>query len=479
MTSISQRPKRVLFVSYLFPPTGGVGVHRVSKFVKYLPQSGWNSSVLTVSNASVPLQDQSLLRDIPYGTLIRRARTYEPSYAVKAAVGGGSRNSNGSASGVKGRLFGLVKGAARRAANLVFQPDSQILWHPQAFKAGKRLLNDAPHDAIIATGPPFSSFLLGAKLSRASGLPLILDYRDEWDISNAYWENKGQGRFANSMQTRQQASVVRAASHILATSPSSAAAIEAFARQHGSRAPVSYIYNGFDPDDYSAAPPLGAARLTDPRAKFRLAFIGTLWNLNSIQPVIDALLKISEEQPILASSLELFLAGRRTADQEKQLDRLEHSPIAVVRVPFVSHDEAIELMQTANALLMLNSDLPKTQRIINAKTFEYMAARRPIFVVAPQGDVWDLVRDLPGTTLCRPNDVPDIASKLLLMLEMHRCGERFTDAHWDISRFQRDRLATQLADVLEQTVAANPPALDSEMKQPGCGKGEDCFHDSV
>ncbi|SFH71732.1 glycosyltransferase [Planctomicrobium piriforme] len=443
----AQRPPRVLFVSYLFPPTGGVGVQRVSKFVKYLPQAGWESSVLTVSNASVPLHDESLVRDIPPGTLIRRAKTYEPGYALKTAVSGGN-----SKQGSAGGLVRAAKSVVRRIANTALQPDPQILWHPHAYREGLKLLQAAPHDAIIATGPPFSSFLLGAKLSRKTGLPLILDYRDEWDISNAYWENKGQGQFANWIQTRQQASALRTAQVILATTPSSAAAIEEFARRHGSTAKAMYIYNGFDPDDYPAATAV-QARTGDSAEKFRLAFIGTLWNLNSIQPVVEALLKISAAQPVLAGTLEIFLAGRRTPDQEAQLDRLQGTPITVTRSPFVSHDEAIDLMRSADALLMLNSDLPKTQRIINAKTFEYMAARRPMFVVAPQGDVWDVVRDLPGTVLCKPADIDGIAEKLLLTLELHRCGERFTDATWDISRFERRQLTRELAKLLDQTVA--------------------------
>lgn len=439
--------RRVLFVSYLFPPTGGVGVQRVSKFVKFLPRHGWNSSVLTVSNASVPLQDESLVRDIPAGTILRRAKTYEPSYAVKSSVSGGASGKARSSF-----LMRTVRKFARDTANAILQPDSQILWHPHAYQAGIRLLNEVPHDVIIATGPPFSSFLLGAKLSRKTGLPLILDYRDEWDISNAYWENKKQGRFANLIQTRQHASVVRQADYLLATSPSSAGAIEQFAREHGSNAGVGYIYNGFDPDDYPSFETGGAGGLTHSSGKFRLAFIGTLWNLNSIEPVVEALLRICHSHPILAESLELFLAGRRTPDQETILDRLNGTAVTVTRKPFVSHDEAISLMRSADALLMLNSDLPKAQRIINAKTFEYMAARRPIFVVAPQGDVWDLVQNLPGTTLCRPNDVTGIADRLLMALELHRCGERFSDAVWNISQFERNQLAKELAETLDWLV---------------------------
>ena len=88
MTTTSSLPRRrVLFVSYLFPPVGGVGVHRVTKFVKYLPQFGWDCSVLTVANPSTPLIDGSLRRDVPVSTVVCRAKTLEPGYAMKAKVG--------------------------------------------------------------------------------------------------------------------------------------------------------------------------------------------------------------------------------------------------------------------------------------------------------------------------------------------------------------------------------------------------------
>src|SRR5262249_54326078 len=152
-------------------------VQRVTKFVKYLGSHGWQPSVLTVANPSVPLTDASLCRDVPADVPIRRARTWEPSYALKAAVG------EGTVSHGKGRRVGRwFKNLLRRAGNLVLQPDPQILWMPNAVREGLRWLREVPHQAILATAPPFSSFLIGAQLSRRTGLPLVLDYRDEWDL---------------------------------------------------------------------------------------------------------------------------------------------------------------------------------------------------------------------------------------------------------------------------------------------------------
>jgi glycosyltransferase involved in cell wall biosynthesis len=448
-TTSSTLRRRVLFVSYLFPPVGGVGVHRVTKFVKYLPQFGWDCSVLTVANPSTPLIDGSLRRDVPVSTVVCRAKTLEPGYGIKQAVGAGQRESTGFVASAKS----MAKRLARRMVNTVLQPDPQILWRPAALREGKRLLRETPHDAIIATGPPFSSLLLGAALARSSKLPLILDYRDEWGISNAYWENKQHGWFSNMIQKRMQFSAVRAAEILLATTPSSAKELERTAEAASSRARARFIYNGFDPDDF------GKQSGHQVRINYgngvnrcRLAFVGTLWNLNPIGPVVDGLLRLWEMRPDLAARLEIVFAGRRTAEQDAELDRLADSAVRVVRQPFMAHDEAIRLMHDADALLLLNADKPETHRIVNAKTFEYMAAKRPIFVVAPRGDLWDVTANLPGTIQVTPSKSEAIAEGFVKLLERHAAGIHFDARVWDIARFERKRLAQNLAELLDDVL---------------------------
>src|SRR6266446_9128060 len=216
--------RRVLFIAYQFPPVGGAGVQRVTKFVKYLPHWGWQPSVLTVANPSVPLLDNSLSADIPPETIVRRARTWEPSYAFKASVSGGAAGNH------QGKVKPILRRTVRRLGTLLLQPDPNILWMPEALRVGNQLLKQIPHEAIVASGPPFSSFLVGAQLSRKNRLPLVLDYRDEWDLSSSYWENKKLDPLSRRVQSRMQAAVVRSAQALVASTQSSALALEAFCR---------------------------------------------------------------------------------------------------------------------------------------------------------------------------------------------------------------------------------------------------------
>ncbi|MDF1744198.1 MAG: hypothetical protein P1V19_10945, partial [Gimesia sp.] len=132
--------KRLLLISYHFPPVGGAGVQRPVKFVKYLRQFGWDVSVLMAANPSVPVFDNSLLDDIPEDTHLVKARTWEPDYALKKNMATQKQTDHSTS------LLAPVKSTCRKVikagAGLLLQPDAQILWYPNALKAGKRLLKN-------------------------------------------------------------------------------------------------------------------------------------------------------------------------------------------------------------------------------------------------------------------------------------------------------------------------------------------------
>ena len=390
--------KRVLFVAYAFPPVGGAGVQRTTKFVKYLRHAGWNASVLTVNEASVPVLDHSLAPDVPQDTIVRRARTLEPSYRVKESV----------AKPAKPGLKATALGALRRAGRTLLQPDPQVLWAPDAIREGMRLLASVPHDAVVATGPPFSCFLIGSILARRAKLPLILDYRDEWDLSNLHYENRQPGRVVTALQQAMQRWALRAATAVLATTERSAQALRTRARGAGSPAEVSWIYNGYDPADFAFQDAeAGEAAAPAPR-KFRLVYTGTLWNLMSVEPVLQALTKLNARRPDLVASLEFVFAGRCLPEQQVFIDRLRELPCTVVQHDYMDHSRAVRLMCSADALCLLLADKEGAARWVPGKTFEYMATGRSILAVIPPGEIRELLANHPGAAIMSPDDLPRI-----------------------------------------------------------------------
>ena len=229
--------RRVLLVSYHFPPVGGAGVQRAAKFVQYLPQSGWDVSVLQAANPSVPLIDASLLTDLPADLVIVRARTFEPAYAAKRAVGG--------VAGVPARGFAASLRRSVRSSVPQHLPCSRM---PRCSGCrtrcvtGSRLLRRMPHDAILATAPSYTNLVVGAILAKRHGFPLVCDFRDEWDLSSTYWENAPKDRATIGLQRR--AAALRAASRsaaIVATTVASTQRLSARAAEAGPAARHVYL----------------------------------------------------------------------------------------------------------------------------------------------------------------------------------------------------------------------------------------------
>ena len=433
-TAAANGRKRVLFISYAFPPVGGAGVQRVTKFIKYLHGIGWDASVLTVANPSVPVMDHSLGNDLPEATTIVRARTFEPGYATKQAVAAARANS----------VAARAKGTIGRIARGVLQPDAQVLWAVPGYWAGARHLRQQTHHAIVVSGPPFSTFIVGAALSRRFGVPLVLDYRDEWDLTNQYWENKQLGRWALSFQQMVHRSVVRQADALLATTTMSARTLESVCRDSGSRARVDCIYNGYDPADFA-----GAVPVTAPDSRFRLVYTGTLWAATSIEPLVGAVARLKADAPELASLLDIIIAGRITHEQQRHVDALISAlPGRTRQLPYLAHSDVISLMQTADGLCLLLSDLPGITRVMPAKTFEYLAARKPIIAAVPDGEARAVLEATPHAFTVRPADTARLAQCLAERIDAKRRGVVEVPANWTPRGFDRPAQAAELARLL-------------------------------
>ncbi len=421
-------------------------MQRAAKFVKYLPRFGWAPTVLTVSNPSVPLFDESMLAEIPASVSIVKARTLEPDYKTKNSLSA----SAGSAKAQSGFRTWL-KNSVRGFANMLLQPDPQVLWLPAALREGKRILKEQQFDVIFVTAPPFSSLVLGAWLSRHSGVPLVVDYRDEWDISNSVWENKVSNGFASAVQSRMQRFVLEQANTVVATTALSVAALKQKLAAIGKTSTTTAcIYNGFDPDDFAF---LANEQPRTRTEKIKLSYVGTLWNLTSIAPLVTALEEMFAASPAQTARIELEIAGRRTADQNALLKRLETTNVTLTLHDYLDHAEALRMMQQSDVLVLLLGDYEFAGRVVPAKTFEYMALRNTILALCPEGEVWSILEGMNNATCIAPSDVPKVKTFLTSMLEQHGSAGDTHQGQEKIEQFNRVNLTAQLADVLHKASA--------------------------
>ncbi len=453
--------RRALFVCYLFPPVGGAGVQRPVKFIKYLRGFGWDVTVLTVENPSVPVFDETLLDDIPEDTVLQKARTLEPGYQYKARL---ARTDGvappASAEMGKRESVSFIQGAKkvlRGVAGAVLQPDPQILWFPAAARKALQVLRANPHDIIFATAPPYSSLLLGSWLKWKTGLPLVLDYRDEWDLSSVYLENSKRDRFSLFVQQRMQRRILRSADGVIATTEASIRRIIKRAGEYGVKLPGICVYNGFDEADFGIAPETGVAKHYGD--VLRIVYTGTLWNLTTVEPLVKAVKQLSEYRPDLVVKLELVFVGRKMSAQLALLEQLRHTGCQLDIRDYCDHKEALSLMRSADVLCLLLSNVDGAERVVPAKLFEYLAMRKEILAISPEGETADIVTRYFPRNHFVGNDIDSLCDWLQARIERHQSSISIPLEKTDILEFSRKYQTNRLADYLDSVVIESTPVV--------------------
>lgn len=433
--------RTALLVTYMWPPAGGVGALRMLKLAKYLPSHGVTPSVLTVSNPSVPLRDDSTSRDVPPGMEILQARTFEPGYAAKQAawrVAGGARP--------EGRrpLRQRVTGQAARLARHVLAPDPQVLWQPCAQHVLlRRALSGRADDVLLVTAPPFSAFL-SAPLVRALGRSaLVLDYRDEWVTYRTQYEMMG--GLGRRVGEPMEAAVLRCAHMItVATGAFRDNLLRTFPFLDPGR--VVVIENGYDPDDFPA-------ELPDPPAdRFVLTYAGSVLVQSSPRGLMGAIRRLHEREPDLARLLEVRFVGRVVDTEARWFEGME--ALGVRRTGHVAKADVMPLLAASHMALCLLDEMPGAERVYPAKVFELMYLGRPCLVLAPEGELASLARRHALGPVIAPRDEEAIAAELENALREFREGRyraRRAPAG-DIARFDRLAQAGRFAGVFDEAL---------------------------
>jgi glycosyltransferase involved in cell wall biosynthesis len=434
---------RALLLTYVFPPTGGVGSERVRKLAKYLPEHDVEPIVLTALNPSVPLVDSSIVRDVPAGLRVLRARTLEPGYSVKQAAWA---TSSAGTNGARPSLATRARGALALLGRSALVPDPQILWQPDVHRLLIRELfrREPAADVVFITAPPFSAFL-SAPISRLRrGTGVVLDYRDEWQTTRSSYEMIG-GRVASTIGAVLEDALLRCA-HVVTT------ATEAFRENLLSRfrfldpARVVAITNGYDPDDFPPALP------EPPSDRFVITYAGTVYKLTSPRGFLAGVKILHEREPELARFLDVKFIGR-IVDTER--DAFEGTDALGVRcLGFLEKDRVAAEQGAGHMALCLQDSLPGNERIYQAKIFELMYLGRPVLTLAPAGALKDLVdRHRLGPVL-PPRDAPAIAAFLADTLHAWREGRfRSRTEATGIERYHRRALAGDFAQVFRAAVA--------------------------
>ena len=448
--------RRLLLITYYFPPSGGPGVQRALKFARYLPAFGWEPTVLTVrpESAAYPDLDPTLSREIPPDLRLERTRAWDP-YALYARLQGKPKGETVGVGFLGEAEMSRTQRLARWLRANVFLPDARVGWVPFAIHRGRALIEGGGYDAVVTTGPPHSAHLAGWALSERYGLPWLADFRDPWtDIS--YYRDLPMTAPARRLDARLERAVLEAADEVVAVSPS----LQARLRQKAST-DVRLLPNGFDEADFE-----GVDVRRD--AAFVLTYTGNLPAQQDPAALWAALRRLRDEEAV--PELKLRLVGNvdpvvlASIRQAGWGDRLE-------RIPYVPHAEAIKYMRRGALLLLCINRVEGAESIVTGKLYEYLASSRPVLAVGPVGG--DAAAVLAETSAGRMFDYDD-ADGVAAFIRRHYAAweEGSPEAGADegaARRYSRRQQAGRLAELLDgltQTDAApTTPAPDVRLSR--------------
>ncbi len=437
--------KRVLIITYYWPPTAGSGVQRWLKMSKYLPQYGWQPVIYTPSNPEAAMTDQSLLKDIcPEAEIVKRS-IIEPYAIFKALTGkkGGKENSTAvnpiNAVGSKSPMMRL---SLWIRAN-VFVPDPRFLWIRPSVRFLKKYLREHPVDAIVSTGPPHSMHLIARELHRSTGIPWTADFRDPW-TRIFYFKHLPLTRRSRKRYAAMELSVLREADRVTAVTDSMVRDFLgelAQSEEHSGtvRQKFHVIENGYDEADFSG---ITAAELP---TGFNLVHTGLFSAEGNPRKLWKVLAELCRELPGFDSRLHLTFAGKtdpeilaaiRDAGLEEKLTDLGYVP----------HHEANSLQKAADLLLLPLREEPEAAGILTGKYFEYLAAGKPIAAFGPHGSV--LERSLAATRTGEIFDWDEESSLKAYIADLYTGSRSFSPDRQAIAAYTRRVLAGRFAKLL-------------------------------
>ncbi len=427
--------KKIVLFTYYWPPSAGPGVQRWLKFCKFLGQMDYDITVITPENPSASNFDASLENEIPNELRLIKTKSFEP-FEIYKILKGNKRKENIGVGGIglfdnpsfKQRTFNYIR------ANY-FIPDARKGWNSYALKAASEILKSEKFDAIITTGPPQSTHLIGYKLKKKFNIPWLADFRDPW--VNVFY-NKLFPRTASSIQKDQALEdlVLKNADTTLVVSPGLKAEFEDRAKN------IEVIYNGFDAQD------LPEASKTK-NEKFTLSYIGNFKPNQNCKMLWKAISNFIETKEDLC--FKLNLVGNvdplvKNSIAEFGLDEYVHFE------PYKPHKEATLEMVNSDGLLFIIPQTADNDLILTGKLFEYLASGTPFLSVGPiNGNAAEIIEKSDRGFMYSYENGQAIGTRIKNLYEnWERSKENIKLSREKVNRYSRQGMTELLAKTLEK-----------------------------
>ena len=435
--------KRVLIITYYWPPSGGSGVQRWLKMSKYLPENGWQPVIYTADGAEYPVEDLSLEKDVAPEAEIVRYPIIEPYSFYKKFLGikkeekikAGFINEGKKKSAWKENISVWLRG------NL-FIPDARCWWIKPSINFLKNYLEKSPVDAIISTGPPHSLHLIAKNLHRKFNIPWIADFRDPWTDIDFFSELKLTKRSLKKHH-RLQYQVLTEANKVVTVGWDWAKGLES----HGAH-DVAVITNGYD---FNIDEKSGDVELSKEFTMSHVGIVGAARNAVVFWETLGELIK-DKSLVDFSKLLKIRLIGQvdNSVIESVKKNNLEDN---VEIIPYIPHEKVIKEQCSSQVLLLFVNNSPNAKGILTGKIFEYMASGRPILAIGPKdGDTAIILEKTNSGLIVDFEDKERMKNIIIDLFNKFKENQLITKKNEMVEKYSRRALAKEYVQLIENIV---------------------------
>lgn len=398
--------KKVLIVSYYWPPSGGIGVHRCLKFAKYLRSFNWEPIVYAPKNAQYPYYDETNFKDIPEDMTVIKRKIREP-FSIFKKISGRKKSDSANPVYVRDRKLKPIDSLAIWIRGNFFIPDARSLWIKPSVKYLSKYLKENPVDAIISDGPPHTNTVIACKLSQVTGIPWLADFQDPWTQVD-YYDMLKIGKRADKIHHKLEKEALQTAKKTTVVSPTWKKDLESIGAKN-----VDVIFWGYDEDDFPKSTP-------EPDNDFSIVHAGQLGYDRKPDTLIKVLKDLCDSRAEFSEKLKIKLAG--TVDFSI-IDMINKSNLSsnLELLGNIKRPNAIDLCLKSHIQFLPLNIAKNAKGRIPGKLFENLRARRPILCLGPKGsDVSEIISETNSGESFEYDDYEGIKAFILKTFENYK-----------------------------------------------------------
>ncbi|MCG9791032.1 glycosyltransferase family 4 protein [Flavobacterium algicola] len=425
--------KKVLIITYYWPPAGGPGVQRWLKFVKYLPDFGIQPIVYIPENPTYPIVDQKLVSEVSKEAIIIKQPIFEP-YQLASFFSKNKTKKISSGIIPNKKQQGTLDKILLWIRGNLFIPDARKYWVKPSVAYLEKYIQENNIDTIVTSGPPHSLHLIGLALQQKLDVKWFADFRDPW-TTIGYHKSLRLSSFAAKRHKKLEHQILNAADQIIVTSKTTKTEFQTITKR-----PIEVITNGYDNESV-------ANQILD--TKFSLAHIGSFLSERNPTILWESLIELIAEVPGFDKNLEIKLIG---AVSQEVLETISKKGLNTYlnNLGYVSHDEAIMHQKKSQVLLLIEIDSEDTKSIIPGKLFEYMVSNRPIIAIGPQdSDFAEIISATNTGVFFRYTEKEKLKTLILTFYNQFLEGKLQSNGV-GLQKYSRKNLTKELVTILNQ-----------------------------